>query len=127
MTFKLLNNILPIEIVKTIHEYDNTYTLRMKDVIKQIENLNNAVDEYWHIDECLYYMTEEEECYRLKLGLRVCPLDWPLPNKKCFRYWNTEATPTLPEVTHPRDNWWLYQHDDECHIYPSNMTTFLKN
>ena len=30
MSFKLLNNLLPLEIVKTIHEYDNTYTLRMK-------------------------------------------------------------------------------------------------
>ena len=126
MSFKLLNNVLPLEIVKKIHEYDNTYVLKMKNVIKQIEKLNKDVEEYWHIDECLYYMTEEEESYRLKLGLRVSPLDWPLPEKKCFRYWDTEETSTLLEITNPRDNWWLYQYHDGCYIYPTNMTTFFR-
>lgn len=121
MSFKLLTNILPLEIVKTIYEYDNTYKLSMNNVIKQIEQLNNAVDEYWHMDEIMYYMTEKEESYRLKMGLPI-GMDWPLPKKKCFRFWNTETIPTLEEVTHPRDNWWLYQHDDGCYIYPSNMT-----
>jgi hypothetical protein len=108
MSFKLLNNVLPLEIVKTIHEYDNTYTLRMKNVINQIDKLKNDVDEYWYVDECLYYMTEEEESYRLKLGLRVTPLDWPLPGKKCFRYWNrewSEETSTQSQMIQPRDNW----------------------
>ena len=130
MSFKLLNNLLPLEIVKTIHEYDNTYTLRMKNVINQIDKLKNDVDEYWHVDECLYYMTEEEESYRLKLGLRVTPLDWPLPEKKCFRYWNREwieETSTQSQMIQPRDNWWLYQYHDGCYIYPTNMTKFFKN
>jgi hypothetical protein len=127
MYFKLLTNILPIEIVEKIRDYDDTYKLRMENVIKQIEKLNKDVEEYWHIDECLYYMTEEEESYRLKLGLRVSPLDWPLPEKICFRFWNTEETSTLQEITNPRDNWWLYQYDDGCYMYPTNMTSFFKN
>lgn len=130
MSFKLLNNLLPLEIVKTIHEYDNTYTLRMKNVINQIDKLKNDVDEYWHVDEYLYYMTEEEESYRLKLGLRVTPLDWPLPEKKCFRYWNTEwieETSTQSQIIQPRDNWWLYQYHNGCYMYPTNMSTFFKN
>lgn len=90
MYYKLLSNSLPIEIVAKICEYDNTYKLRMNNVIKQIEKLNKDVEEYWHIDEYLYYMTEEEERYRLKLGLRISPLDWPLPEKRCFIFWNTE-------------------------------------
>ena len=122
MSFKLLTNKLPIEIVITIHEYHDTYILNMKNVIKQIEKLNNAVDEYWKMDEIMYYMTENEELHRLKLGLRVSPLDWPLPEKKCFRFWNTQSAPTLADVTEARNHWWLYQHDDGCHIYPSNIT-----
>lgn len=127
MSFKLLTNILPLEIVKTIHEYHDTYKLTMNNVVKEIEQLNNAVDEYWDFDEMLYYMTEQEENNRLKLGLRVSPLDWPLPERKCFRFWNTSAMPTLEELTHPRDNWWLYQYHDGCYIYPTNMTTFFQN
>jgi len=123
MTFKLLNNVLPLEIVKEIYEYDNTYKLSMNNVMKQIEKLNNAIEEYWHMDEIMYYMTEREEIYRLKLGLRISPLDWPLPKKKCFRFWNTLHYPTLEEITPPRDNWWLYEYDDECHIYPTNPNT----
>ena len=127
MTFKLLTNILPIEMVQTIYEYHDTYKLTMNNVINQIEKLNKDVEEYWHMDEIMYYMTEREEIRRLELGLRVSPLDWPLPEKKCFIYWNTEGTPNLSEVTHPRDNWWLYQHDDGCYMYPTNMSTFFKN
>ena len=52
MSFKILNNLLPLEIVKTIHEYDNTYILNMNNVIKQIDKLNKDIEEYWHIDEC---------------------------------------------------------------------------
>jgi len=84
MYFKDLTKVLPVDIVKEICEYDDRYKLRMENVIKQIEKLNKDVEEYWHIDECLYYMTEEEEIHRLKLGLRVSPLDWPLPEKKMF-------------------------------------------
>lgn len=69
------------------------------------------------MDEILYYMTEEEELYRLKLGLRICPLDWPLPSKKCFKFWNTYTTPTLAEVTPPRDHWKLYTLKYEDHTY----------
>lgn len=130
MSFKLLNNLLPLEIVKTIHEYDNTYILNMNNVIKQIDKLNKEQEEYWHIDEMLYYMTEEEESYRLKKGLRISPLDWPLPEKKCFVYWNTEwieETSTQLQIIQPRDHWWLYQYHDGCYIYPTNMTTFFKN
>ena len=125
MSFKLLTKILPIEIVETIHEYHDTYILNMNNVIKQIEKLNKDVEEYWYMDEIMYYMTEREENNRLELGLRVCPLDWPLPEKKCFRYWDTEETPT--QVIQPRDNWWLYQYYDGCYIYPTNMSTFFKN
>ena len=127
MSFKLLTNILPLEIVKTIHEYHDTYKLTMNNVVKEIEQLNNAVDEYWDFDEMLYYMTEREEIRRLELGLRVSPLDWPLPEKRCFRFWNTLHYPTLEEVTPPRDNWWLYQYQDGCYIYPTNMSGFFKN
>ncbi len=123
MSFKLLTKILPIEIVETIHEYHDTYILNMNNVIKQIEKLNKDVEEYWYMDEIMYYMTEREENNRLELGLRVSPLDWPLPKKRCFIYWN-EGTPTLSEVTHPRDNWWLYQYDDGCYIYPCNKVSF---
>lgn len=129
MSFKLLNTVLPLEIVKTIHEYHDTYILNMNNVIKQIENLNNAVEEYWHMDEIMYYMTEREEIRRLELGLRVSPLDWSLPEKRCFRFWNTgaTATPALADVTEARNHWWLYQYHDGCYIYPTNMTTFFQN
>tara|TARA_B100000902_G_C26784665_1_gene656796 strand:- start:11 stop:382 length:372 start_codon:yes stop_codon:yes gene_type:complete len=120
MYFKILSDEFPIEIVKKICDYDDTYKLRMKKVILEIEKLNKDIEEYWHMDEIMYYMTENEERYRLKLGLRISPLDWPLPQKRCFRFWDTEETSTLQEVTRPRDNWWLYQHDDGCYIYPSN-------
>ena len=126
MFFKTLAQVLPLEIVNEIYDYDDTYKLSMKNVIKQIDKLNKDIEEYWDMDEILYYMTENEELHRLKLGLRVSPLDWPLPKKKCFRFWNTEATPTLEVLTHPRDNWWLYQHDDGCYIYPTNKTSFFK-
>ncbi len=127
MSFKLLTKILPIEIVITIHEYHDTYILNMNNVIKQIEKLNKDVEEYWYMDEIMYYMTEQEENNRLKLGLRVSPLDWPLPEKKCFRFWNIEETSILQEITNPRDHWWLYQYDDGCYMYPTNMTSFFKN
>ena len=123
MYFKLLNNVLPLEIVKTICEYHDTYKLTMNDVIKQIEQLNNAIEEYWHMDEIMYYMTENEENNRLELGLRVSPLDWPLPEKKCFSFWSHAQSPhKLADVIEARNHWWLYQYDDGCYIYPSNMT-----
>ena len=91
----------------------------MKKVILEIEKLNKDIVEYWHMDEIMYYMTDNEERYRLKLGLPISAGKWPLPQKRCFRFWNTETIPTLQEVTRPRDNWWLYQYDDGCYIYPS--------
>lgn len=87
MSFKLLNNVLPLEIVKTIHDYHDTYILNMNNVIKQIEQLNKDVEEYWIMDEIMYYMTENEERYRLKLGLPISVGDYPLPNKRCFIFW----------------------------------------
>ena len=109
MYFKDLTGILPIEVVKEICDYDDRYKLIMKNVIMQIDKLNKQVEEYWHMDEIMYYMTEREEIRRLELGLRVSPLDWPLPQKRCFRFWNTLAIPTLAEVTPPRDHCRLYQ------------------
>ena len=103
------------------------FEIKDDDIKFLIDKLKNDVDEYWHVDECLYYMTEEEEIYRSKLGLRVSPLDWPLPEKKCFRYWNADETPTQSQLIQPRDNWWLYQYHDGCYIYPTYMTTFFKN
>ena len=126
MSFKLLTNILPLEIVKTIHEYHDTYKLTMNNVVKDIEKLNKDIDEYWDFDAMLYYMTEQEENNRLKLGLPIS-MDWPLPEKRCFRFWNRSLMPTLQEITQPRDNWWLYQYHDGCYMYPTNMTTFFKN
>lgn len=118
MSFRSMNNVLPKEIVTNIYEYDNTYILRMNNVNKQIQKLNKDMDEYWNFEEMLNCMTEKEENNRLKLGLPI-RMDWPLPNKRCFRFWNMQ-TPTLAEVTPARDHWWLYQYDDGCHIYPTN-------
>jgi hypothetical protein len=124
MTFKLLNNVLPLEIVKEIYEYDNTYKLSMNNVMKQIEKLNNAIEEYWHMDEIMYYMTEREESYRLKMGLPISVGEHPLPKKKCFRFWNTLHYPTLEEITPPRDHWMFYQYEyDGCFIYPTSPNT----
>jgi hypothetical protein len=127
MYFKLLNTVFPLDIVNKISDYDDTYKLKMNKVIKQIEKLNKDVEEYWHMDEIMYYMTENEELNRLKLGLRVSPLDWPLPEKKCFRFWNIEEPTWVHEVTRARDHWWLYQYDDGCYIYPTNKSSFFKN
>ena len=128
MNFKLLNNVLPLEIVKEIYEYHDTYKLTMKNVIKQIEKLNNAIEEYWHMDEIMYYMTENEERYRLKLGLPISVGEWPLPKKKCFSFWSHAQSPhKLADETEARNHWWLYQHDDGCHIYPINKSAFFKN
>ena len=90
----------------------------MNNVIKQIQKLNKDMDEYWNFEEMINCMTEKEENNRLKLGLPI-RMDWPLPNKRCFRFWNPQ-TPTLGEVTQARDHWWLYQYDDGCYIYPTN-------
>lgn len=127
MYYKLLSNSLPIEIVEKICDYDDTYKLRMENVIKQIDKLNKDVEEYWYMDEIMYYMTEREENNRLQLGLRVSPLDWPLPEKRCFRFWNTEEPTWVHEVTQARDHWSVYQYNDGCYIYPTNMTTFFRN
>lgn len=92
MNNKVLRNSLPIEIINKIYEYDNTYVLRMNNVIKEIEKLKKAIDEYWYMGELLYYMPVQEELYRRRLGLPTGSLDWSLPNKRCFRFWNTYAT-----------------------------------
>lgn len=39
MNYILLNKSLPIEIVNEICDYDDTYKLRMNNVIKEIEKL----------------------------------------------------------------------------------------
>ena len=82
MFFKTLTQAFPIEIANEICDYDDTYKLRMNNVINQIKKLNKDVEEYWDMDEILYYMTENEERYRLKIGLPIS-IDWPLPDKKC--------------------------------------------
>ena len=111
MYFKDLTGVLPIDIVKEICDYDDRYKLIMKDVIMQIEKLNKEVEEYWHMDEIMYYMTENEELRRLKLGLPISVGECPLPKKRCFRIWNRIAMeiPTLAEVTRPRDHCRLYE------------------
>ena len=98
MSFKLLTNILPLEIVKTIHEYHDRYKLSMNNVIKQIEKLNKDMDEYWNFEEMLNCMTEKEENNRSKLGLPF-RMDWPLPNKRCFRFWNKTEIDTTDELS----------------------------
>jgi hypothetical protein len=123
MIFKTLTQVFPVEIVNEICDYDHTYKLRMNNVINQIKKLNKDIEEYWDMDEILYYMTEKEELHRLKLGLPINSLDWPLPEKKCFRFWNTEETPT---IQNPKDNWWLYQYHDGCYMYPTSMSSFFK-
>ena len=123
MYFKYLTGEIPINIVKKVCEYDNTYKLRMKNVINDINRLNKTVEEYWYMDECLYYMTDNEERYRLKIGLPITNIDYPLPKKRCFRFWNTRKIPTLEEVTPPRDEWKLHL---DFNIYPSNCNTYYK-
>ena len=88
MYFKYLTGNLPINIVKKVCEYDGTYKLRMKNVIKEIDKLNKDIDEYWDMDEYFYYMTERQERYRLKMGLPISVGEYPLPNKRCFRFWS---------------------------------------
>ena len=46
----------------------HTYILNMNNVIKQIEQLNKDVKEYWIMDEKFYYMTEGQERHRLFKG-----------------------------------------------------------
>ncbi len=121
MYFKALTGELPLNIVKKICDYDNTYKLIMKNVIKEIDKLNKEVEEYWYMDERLYYMTDNEERYRLKIGLPITNIEWPLPGKRCFRFWNTESIPTLEEVTPPRDQW-KFHHG--FYIYPNNCNTY---
>ena len=43
------------------------------------------------MNEMLYYMTEQEENYRLKLGLPIMVDDYPLPEKRCFKFWNNRC------------------------------------
>ena len=82
---------LPIEILKIIYEYDDTYVLAMNNIIKQIKKFNKQIEEYWNMNEMLYYMTEQEENYRLKLGLPIMVDDYPLPEKRCFKFWNNRC------------------------------------
>ena len=125
MFLKTLTQVFPVEIVNEICDYDDTYKVIMKNVINQIQKLNKDIEEYWNFDEMLYYMTEQEENNRIKLGLPIS-MEWPLPPKKCFRFWTKSETPTLQEVTDPRDNWWLYQYHDGCYMYPTSMSSFFK-
>ena len=105
----------------------NISSYKLQHLIDIANKLNKDVEEYWYMDEIMYYMTEREENNRLQLGLRVSPLDWPLPEKRCFRFWNTEEPTWVHEVTQARDHWSVYQYHDGCYIYPTNMTTFFRN
>lgn len=86
MNYKELYSILPVDIIKYIGDYDNTSKERMNNVIKQINEYNEKVKEYWAHDEMLYYLSDYQILYRQKLGLSTTNLEWPLPGRLRFLY-----------------------------------------
>lgn len=46
MAYKYLQQILPIEIINIIGEFDNTSKEHMNNVIKELKEYNDKVDEY---------------------------------------------------------------------------------
>jgi|TARA_B100001287_G_scaffold270997_1_gene270609 hypothetical protein len=51
MFFKTLTQVFPVEIVNEICDYDDTYKLRMNNVINQIKKLNKDIEEFWNTEE----------------------------------------------------------------------------
>ncbi len=58
MKYKELYNILPVEVIKYIGEFDNTSKKNMNKVIQELNEYNDAIEEYWIEDEQAYYMSD---------------------------------------------------------------------
>lgn len=57
MEYKELYNILPVEVIIYIGEFDNTSKKNMNTVIQELNEYNDAIEEYWREDEQVYYMS----------------------------------------------------------------------
>ena len=55
--YKELYNILPIEIINYIAEYNNYSKENMNHVIQELNEYNDKIEEYWREDEQAYYMS----------------------------------------------------------------------
>jgi hypothetical protein len=72
ISYKLLYNTLPTDVVNHIASFNNTSKLNMNNVIKEINHYIDKVREYWEHDE---FFSNEERC-----GLSIEELDWPYPS-----------------------------------------------
>lgn len=82
MKYKLLENILPLELVIYISEFDNTSKENMNKVIQELNDYNDRVDEYemvqhyeWVWGDRLELNTNKRKSWQMK-----CPYlltnDW---------------------------------------------------
>jgi len=67
MKYKELYNILPLEVIKYIGEFDNTSKERMNNVIQELNEYNHKIEEYWSEDEQAYYMSDWQISCRRRL------------------------------------------------------------
>lgn len=78
ISYKLLYNTLPTDVVNHIASFNNTSKLNMNNVIKEINHYIDKVREYWEHDE---FFSNEEIYYQWKTrGLSIEELDWPYPS-----------------------------------------------
>ena len=66
MNYKKLHEILPLEVIKYIGEFDNTSQERMNNVIQELNEYNHKIEEYWSEDEQAYYMSDLQISCRQK-------------------------------------------------------------
>lgn len=77
MSYKVLNSILPIEIVRHVSEYDNTSKVNMNNVIKELDNYNLNIEKY-ESEQYYEWLLDEWEILALKKrdptwGNKPCP------------------------------------------------------
>lgn len=70
------------DILEHICDYDNTYKLRMDNVISELNYIINNVEEYWAWDQMI--SCEETYLKRLRHGLDVKDKEWPYPKNWVF-------------------------------------------
>lgn len=66
MKYNELYNILPVELIKYIGEYDSSSKEKMNNVIQELNEYNHKIEEYWREDEQAYYMSDWQISCRQK-------------------------------------------------------------
>jgi hypothetical protein len=56
--YNYLEQILPIELVDHIFQYDGTFKQNMDNVIEELHKYNDKIEEYWTEQEQEWYMSD---------------------------------------------------------------------